>query len=123
MSLDERTLDWLKKRATESCESCRTFCEITRNICSRDPKPKALAADFFSLSGCDLVANWQDCAEFEALVAAKLATYEYTDPCQGKTRCPYAGKVWNCSRCNLKSARLAVEAEMEMEKNNEKQSA
>lgn len=84
MSLDERTLEWLKKRATESCESCRTFCEITRNICSRDPKPKALAADFFSLSGCDLAANWQDAAEFEARVAAKLAkTFDGPEPFLG----------------------------------------
>jgi hypothetical protein len=57
--------------------------------------------------------DYRDAAEFEARVAAKLATYEYTDPCLGKTICPYAGKGWTCSRCNLKHARLAVEEEME----------
>jgi hypothetical protein len=60
--------------------------------------------------------DYKDAAEFEARVAAKLAN-KCTD-----TR-PCIGACKTCEARRLKHARLAVEAEMEMEKNNEKQSA
>lgn len=58
---------------------------------------------------------WQDSAEFEGRVVAKLATYAHTTPCEGNKPCPYKNRSWSwsCDRCNLKHARIAVEEEME----------
>lgn len=58
--------------------------------------------------------NWEDCAEFEARVAAKLTEISATwEPCFKAGGCPvevlYAH---NCIPCRLKHARLTVEEEM-----------
>lgn len=116
MSLDERTLEWLngKSGADYPAPCVRTGRRglFTMFYCLTCPCDYNRAV---SLEFCPLASDYRDAAEFEARVAAKLATYEYTDPCNGKTRCPYAGKGWSCRRCNLKHARLAVEEEMAME--------
>lgn len=110
--LDDKTLEWLEERewakgvlGNYSCMKCQyRVPDDLLCIFRRCPKENE---------------NFRDAAEFEARVAAKLANYDYTDPCLGKRHCPYAGKGWTCRRCNLKQARLAVEAEMEQEKGSE----
>lgn len=60
--------------------------------------------------GCD----FQDAAEFEALVAAKLTGLNAAElPCYPNFLCPFSAKhIGSCKACYLKHARLAVEAEM-----------
>ena len=112
--LTEAEKKWLEKRAVESCETCRDPDELFCSLCSRDPRPKSLSADFFSMSGCAMTTNWQDAAEFEARVAEKLANCDGAfQPCH-RTRCPEgANSAAECIPCRLKYARLKVEAEME----------
>ena len=64
--------------------------------------------------------QFRDAAEFEARVAAKLASMDYADvPCAHGMRifCPRPGKAkQDCGTwCLMREARLAVEAEMEKE--------
>lgn len=120
--LTEKDRKWLEERAVESCEACRSCREVFCDACARDPGPKVLAVDFFSLSGCDLYPDWEDAAEFEARVAAKLArTFDGPAPCErGEIKhFPYEsngiGSRITCRWCRLKHARLAVEAEMKKE--------
>lgn len=58
--------------------------------------------------------DYQDAAEFEARVAAKLANCDGAfQPCH-RARCPEgATSASACTPCRLKHARLAVETEME----------
>ena len=108
MSLDALTLEWLEKRRGDPCEVCKNHRLLFCSMCARKVKiQEFVAADFFSLSGCDLRPDYRDAAEFEARVAAKLAE-------EGKTYffmhvMGYAPE----SELRLKYARLAVEAEME----------
>lgn len=115
--LTEAEKKWLEERAVESCETCREPDELFCSLCSRDPRPKSLSADFFSMSGCAMTTNWQDAAEFEARVALSLTSdmpyaFGFCQLCKynshgcRKLRMPLR-------QCILKHARLAVEAEME----------
>ena len=73
---------------------------------------------------CPLASGYRDAAEFEARVAATIARGEFYRPCHSVDveKCAYPVEG-NCCVCHIKYARLAVEDEMEKEKNNEKQSA
>ena len=63
--------------------------------------------------------DWQEAAEFEARVAAKLALgCESQTPCNGCWRanwkfCNLRKGFWDCADCFLKAARLAVEEKMD----------
>ena len=64
----------------------------------------------------DRLADFIDAAEFEALVAVKLAQNEYMFiSCYlSGTKwddCPH--EDWDCNQCRIKYARLAVEQEMD----------
>lgn len=112
--LSDKDREWLEKRAVESCETCRDPDELFCSLCSRDPRPKSLSADFFSMSGCAMTTNWQDAAEFEARVAARLAedVESYFEIINGvRTPIRWDKNVF----LRLKHARLAVEEKMEKE--------
>jgi hypothetical protein len=111
--LTEAEKTWLEEReyaeAVEyghySCPSCKWLGQednvcIFRRCLIFDPK-------------------WQDVAEFEARVAAKLTGLNAAElPCYPNFLCPFSAKhIGSCKACYLKHARLAVEAEME--ENNE----
>jgi hypothetical protein len=114
--LTEKDKAWLEKRKPPTQKPWATTADD--NFCRACKKYNIDCVPWFrNTVDCptDQGGHYRDAAEFEARVAAKLANYDYTDPCLGKRHCPYAGKGWTCSRCNLKQARLAVEAEMEKE--------
>jgi hypothetical protein len=65
---------------------------------------------------CPIVPDFQDAAEFEARVAAKLTGLNAAElPCYPNFLCPFSAKNLGigCKDCFLKHARLAVEEEME----------
>ena len=113
--LSDKDREWLEKRAVESCETCRDPDELFCSLCSRDPRPKSLSADFFSMSGCAMTTNWQEAAEFEARVASHLARARLL-PCAGRGgECIERDISMTCEECTIKHARLVVEAKMEQE--------
>lgn len=119
MSLDERTLEWLKKRRSPQrlALCCRTskamkFYAMTQKQCCYCDLHRSRSREY-----CPLVSDFKDAAEFEARVAAKMAST--LRPCENcpdflqAPRCPALGL--RPYYCMLRNARLAVEAEMEME--------
>ena len=117
MSLDEHTLEWLK--ASEDSElrygfaSCR-YCQYF----------KATYDDWTgncSFLGCPKIErpNFRDAAEFEARVAASLTgdmpyAFGFCSLCKYNTH-GCRDLTMPLKQCLIKHARLAVEAEMEME--------
>lgn len=123
--LTEAEMKWLRERARETCERCKThhlFCDY----CNRIHKTRVWARDCFTLSGLSVETTYDELletAEFEARVAAKMTRITVGDlPCgvdadNNECQKPHFGKYNNeeraigCDMCFLMVARLAVEAE------------
>ena len=112
--LTEKERKWLEEREEKHfiCRYC-THTHIEKTHCQYVPP--------FYNQWCYLFAenqDWEYAAEFEARVAAKLASMDYEDvPCAHgmKIFCPRPDKPkQDCGTwCLMREARLAVEAEME----------
>lgn len=109
--LTESERAWLKDRRNKAyCRYCRVI-----DLCSN---PNA------SGFKCPLIPDYKEAAEFEALVAAKLAVNENVEDnlkCLGFwathwADCDVRKNGWNCADCYLKAARLAVEEEMDADR-------
>ena len=72
---------------------------------------------------CPLKPDYRDAAEFAERVAAKLTLEEHCPLPENADLddCPYFteddGSAFSCRRCRLKRARIAVEEEMDNERN------
>ena len=67
--------------------------------------------------GCSLTPDWIDAAEFEARVAARLAgAWAIGEDMCFNNHCQLFDKD-RCTACYLKNARIAVEEEMDNERN------
>ena len=126
--LTEVEMKWLRERARETCERCKThhlFCDY----CNRIYKHSVWARDCFTLSGLSVETTYDELletAEFEARVAKKLAQgVSYGElPCGADPDCPdkhmdkYNTKetpCLGCRMCVLRAARFEIEAKMEEE--------
>lgn len=85
------------------------YCYYFKGI----PKGWACDADICPTDRRD--HDYEDVAEFEARVAARLTGLKAEElPCYPNFLCPYSAKhIGSCKACYLKHARLAVEEEME----------
>lgn len=115
--LDEKTLEWLERR-----KNICTHCGVKKCVFTPSQRKVFGWCDLFEVKARGtktrlVIEDFQDAAEFEARVAAYLAHGDTEEvPCAHgmKIFCPrpsFAGKAcgyW----CRLRTARLAVEAEM-----------
>ena len=115
MSLDERTLEWLKGRSDADYPGpCRRIGKrglFSMHYCLKACDGNRAASPEY----CPLASDFRDAAEFEARVAAKLAENTLPLPC-GSRRCPHEMPFETyCRPCRIKYTRLAVEEEMKKE--------
>ena len=86
--------------------------------CHNCPHLGRNAAGCYGEPYCPLFPDWQDAAEFEARVAAKLANPRWAGCRHGDSCIEYGGDkediwLWGCEWCRLKHARIEVEEEMD----------
>lgn len=117
MALSEKEKDWLERREKYPKLYCQ-HCQFFEPYDTPHVNPGWCSGDCWCcpVVGKDILYSFQDAAEFEALVAVKLAQNEYIFiPCYlSGTKwddCPH--KDWDCNQCRIKYARLAVEQEMD----------
>lgn len=100
--LTKQERKWLEKRRTKDapCGACWRWC---RTECKE---------------ACDrLTSDYREAAEFEARVAEKLAgAWAIGEDMCFNNHCQLFDKVL-CTACYLKNARIAVEQEMDNERN------
>lgn len=115
---------WLRERRHENCETCKTH-HLLCDRCSHIYPGRVWAWNRFTLSGLNVETTYdelRDVAEFEARVAESIARDAHNcalDEMMFQHQEGDKPQGWYI----LRDARLAVEDEMEKEKNNEKQSA
>ena len=118
MSLDKNTIEWLEKRKPPTEKPWPTTADD--NFCKHCKQRITDCVPWYRNTGdcpTDRGGDFRDAAEFEARVAAKMAST--LRPCENcpdflqAPRCPALGL--RPYYCMLRNARLAVEAEMEQE--------
>ena len=113
--LTEAEKKWLEERRAGLCVRCAAYddCPMIKSADFRVETCYRFRHEDYTIEK----GNFEDAAEFEARVAARMTGLKAEElPCYPNFLCPFSAKhIGSCKACYLKYARLAVESEMEQE--------